>query len=71
MADWLKDNAPHVQECGILASGSKHYGRPVSELVTEDPVFCQWALQKVEEGDASLGVREIAEWLKKNAPHLQ
>lgn len=71
MADWLAENAPHVQECGILASGGKHYGRPVAELVTEDPVFCQWALQKAEEGDASLGVREIAEWLKKNAPHLQ
>ncbi|CAE7271865.1 unnamed protein product [Symbiodinium sp. CCMP2592] len=49
MADWLVENAPHVQERGVLVSGRTHHGRPISELVTEDPVFCQWALQKAEE----------------------
>ncbi|CAE7268090.1 unnamed protein product [Symbiodinium natans] len=71
MAAWITDNAPHVQEQGPLVGGLKHYGRRISELVTEDPVFCQWLLQKDKEGGACHGIRELATWLRENAPHLQ
>ncbi|CAE7897599.1 unnamed protein product [Symbiodinium sp. KB8] len=71
MASWLKEKAPHVQEQGPLVGGRKHYGRPISELVHEDPVFCQWILRTAKEADAGEGVRELAGWLNEHAPHLK
>ena len=31
-----------------LRAGAKHKGRPMSEVVAEDPGYCQWVLQQAE-----------------------
>jgi len=71
MASWLKEKAPHVEEHAPLVGGRRHFGRPISELVHEDPVFCQWILRRAKEADAGEGVREMAGWLEEHAPHLK
>eukprot|EP00439_Symbiodinium_sp_Y106_P024062 s6060_g2.t3 len=71
IAEWLKKNAPHLQERGAFASGRKHRGRPMTEVVAEDPAYCSWVLQEAEAPTASDGLREMAKWLSANASHLK
>jgi len=72
MAKWLADHAPHLdQDDCIRVGGRRYYGRLVSELVAEDPNFCQWVMRKAEEPDSDHGVRALAKWLNDNAPHLK
>jgi len=70
-ADWLNANAPHLKELGVLASGVKHRNRPMSEVVVQDPAYCQWILREGQEKEASSELRDMARWLMKNAPHLK
>ncbi|CAE7271881.1 unnamed protein product [Symbiodinium sp. CCMP2592] len=71
-ADWLRKNAPNLkQDRALRLQGAKYYGRLVSELVSEDPGYCQWLLRAAEEADADQWVKEPAAWLVANAPHLK
>lgn len=70
-ANWLLENAPHLQEQGLLVTGGKHRGKKMSELVAEDPSYCQWILRAAKEPGAIRGMKDMAEWLIENAPHLQ
>jgi len=70
-ANWLLENAPHLQEQGMLVIGGKHRGRRLSELVAEDPSYCHWILREAQEPQASRGMKDMAGWLMQNAPHLQ
>eukprot|EP00439_Symbiodinium_sp_Y106_P029635 s6060_g3.t1 len=72
MAGWLMKNAPHLKDDKhVYASGGKHQGRLMSEVVVEDPAYCQWIIRKVEDGCKSAALCEKASWLKENAPHLK
>ncbi|CAE7517213.1 unnamed protein product [Symbiodinium pilosum] len=73
MATWLAKYAPHVKDAGVFATGPQHEGRPIAELVSEDPTYCQWILRVAEEEkeEATKGLQEQAAWLLKNAPHLK
>eukprot|EP00439_Symbiodinium_sp_Y106_P073182 s454_g13.t1 len=49
------------EERGIFAGGTRHRGRLLSELLSDDPAYCQW--------DSSADhLREQAAWLRENAP---
>ncbi|CAE7493444.1 unnamed protein product, partial [Symbiodinium sp. CCMP2456] len=71
-ADWLVQNAPNLkQDQALRVRGRKHHGRLVSELVSEDPGYCQWLLRTAEDQDADQWMTGQAAWLLANAPHLK
>ncbi|CAE7271895.1 unnamed protein product [Symbiodinium sp. CCMP2592] len=70
-ANWLLENAPHLQEQGLLVTGGKHRGKKMSELLAEDSSYCHWILREAQEPSATRGMKDMAEWLTENAPHLQ
>jgi len=69
-ADWLTQHAPLLKVPRELVEGGKHRGRRLSELVHEDPLYCQWILRQGKVKDAMPSVREKACWLEQNAPYL-
>ncbi|CAE7897596.1 unnamed protein product [Symbiodinium sp. KB8] len=71
MAAWLAENAQHLEEDGVCASGHNHRGRPLSELVVHDPSYCHWILRTAQDQDSTPGVQVQAAWLMENAPHLK
>jgi len=71
MAAWLEENAEHLEEDDIHASGPNHHGRPLSELVVHDPCYCSWILRTAQDHDSTPGVQVQAAWLMQNAPHLK
>jgi len=71
MAAWLEENAEHLEEDDIRASGPNHHGRPLSELVVHDPSYCSWILRTAQDHDSTHGVQVQAAWLMQNAPHLK
>lgn len=71
-ADWLMKNAPNLkQDQALRLRGAKYHGRLVSELVSDDPGYCQWLLRVAEDQDAAQWMKEPAAWLAANAPHLK
>ncbi|CAE7517180.1 unnamed protein product, partial [Symbiodinium pilosum] len=67
-AHWLKENMPQLQEQKSASSEGRRF---LSQLVAEDPSYCQWILQAAEEEHASDKQRSQASWLLKHAPHLK
>jgi len=72
-AAWLLKNAPQLSDQDQLAyfAGPKHHGRLMSDVVADDPAYCQWILLYGEEQNASEGLKFMANWLNKNAPQLK
>ena len=48
----------------------KHTGQMMSEIVEEDPGWCQWVIRTSEGEDCGHGLRQVAGWLMKNAPEV-
>ncbi|CAE7368980.1 unnamed protein product [Symbiodinium pilosum] len=70
-AAWLLENAPHLKEKEPLAAGGKHAGKQISELLREDPWYCQWIIRAAKDEDASCNMRDMAAWLAENATNLK
>eukprot|EP00439_Symbiodinium_sp_Y106_P060890 s583_g9.t1 len=58
MAAWLEENAEHLEDDDIRASGPNHHGRPLSELVVHDPSYCSWILRTAQERLANIFAAE-------------
>ena len=58
------DKSVRVSRSGECPSGGKHKGRPLSEVVDEDPVFCQWILR-----EAQASIFESGIWSLKVSSH--
>ncbi|CAE7517199.1 unnamed protein product [Symbiodinium pilosum] len=57
-AGWLSKHAPHLKAEDGAWVGGNYRGRHISELVTEDPAYCQWVLRVAKEEDASSAIRD-------------
>ena len=71
-ADWIRTNAPDVADmtAGPVLQFGKYRGSLLSEVVKEDPDYCQWILSASEEAEASRGFLQVADWIKTNAPDV-
>ena len=71
-ADWIRTNAPEVADmtAGPVVLFGKYRGSLLSQIVKEDPDYCQWILSKSEEAEASQGLLQAADWIKTNAPDV-
>lgn len=79
--DWIKARMPDIQsvqqaeaqpgsDSGVVSFG-KHRGKTYEAILLEEPDYCRWLLQQVEESDdVQPATGEFAEWLQQNQEAL-
>ena len=71
VTEWLKKNAPEVMEMPPTVNFGKHKGLTVSQLVEEDPGYCEWILRTAETGDPGPALADVAAYIQKHHPKFQ